>query len=110
MEASGGCTNTIDAIPTQYKDMRPICLLFHLGKIAEQVIAKHLRADLPNMTRQYADTPSLGTTDTLVKLTTDIVDTVDDKNWIGARALMLDFSKAFDKMQPELAVSKLPNA
>lgn len=93
--------------PAQYKDMRPISLLFHLGKIAEQVIAKYLRADLPNMTHQYAYTPSLGTTDALVKFTTDIIDKLDDKNCLGARAVMLDFSKAFDKMQPDLAISKL---
>ena len=93
--------------PTQCKDMRPISLLIQLGILAERVIAKHLRASLPRMTNQYAYTPSLGTTDALVKLTTDIITDLDCKNCIGARALMLDFSKAFDRMQPNIAIRKL---
>ena len=47
------------------------------------------------------------TTDALVKLTTDIITDLDYKNCIGARALMLDFSKAFDRMQPNIASNKL---
>ena len=94
---------------TQYKDMRPISLLFHIGKIAEKIIAKHLRAELPDMPNQYAYTPTIGTTDALVKFTTDIVNSLDDKDCVAVRSLMLDFSKAFDRMRPEIAVNKLLN-
>lgn len=74
--------------------------------IAKQVVAKYLWADLPNMTHQYTYILSLGTTDGLVKFTTDIVDSIHDRNCIGARALMSDFLKASDNMQPQLTVSK----
>ena len=59
------------------------------------------------MTNQYAYSPSLGTTDTLVKLTTDIITDLGCKNCIGARALMLDFCKTCDRMQPNIAIRKL---
>ena len=59
------------------------------------------------MKNQYAYTPSLGTTDALVKFTTDIIDSLDSKECLGVRALMLDFSKAFDRMKPDIAIDKL---
>ena len=93
--------------PSLFKDMRPISLLFHLGKITERLIAQHLRSELPVMENQYAYTPSLGTTDALVKFTTDIIDSLDSKECLGVRALMLDFSKAFDRMKPDIAIDKL---
>ena len=49
---------------SQFKDMRPLSLLFNLGKVTEKLIAnKQLRAELPPMSNQHAYTPSLGTTD-----------------------------------------------
>ena len=59
------------------------------------------------MTHQYAYTPNIGTADALVKFTSDIIDKLDDKECLGVRSLMLDFSKAFDRMQPNIAVNKL---
>ena len=94
---------------TQYKEMRPISLLCHIGKIAEKIMAKHLWAELPDMPNQYAYTPTIGTTDALVKFTTDIVNSLDDKDCVAVRSLMLDFSKAFDRMRPEIAVNKILN-
>ena len=86
--------------PTQFKDMRPISLLFHLGKVTEKVIVHHLWSELPTLPNQFAYTPSLGTTDAVVKFTTDIINALDNRDTVGVRALLLDFSKAFDKMQP----------
>ena len=93
--------------PSQYKDLRPISLLYHLSKIAEKAIVHHLRADLPTFTNQYAYTKGLSTTDALVRLTTDIIKSLDDKETIATQLLLLDFSKAFDRMRPDLAVEKL---
>ena len=93
--------------PSQYKDLRPISLLYHLIKIAEKAIVHHLRADLPTFTNQYAYTKGLSTTDALVRLTTDIIKSLDDKETIATQLLLLDFSKAFDRMRPDLAVEKL---
>jgi hypothetical protein len=93
--------------PTQFKDMRPISLLYHLSKITEKVVAKHLRNDIPQLRHQYAYTPSLGTTDALVKFSTDVSLYLDNKNTITTQALMLDFSKAFDRMRPDYATTKL---
>ena len=59
------------------------------------------------MKNQYAYTPSLGTTDADVKFTTDIIDSLESKECLGVRALMLDFSKAFDRMKPDIAIDKL---
>ena len=81
--------------PSKFKDMRPISLLF-LGKKTERIISKQLRAQLPTMTHQYTYTPNMGTTDALMKFTSDIIDKLDDKESLGVRSLMLDFSKAFD--------------
>lgn len=93
--------------PKTFKDMRPISLLFHLGKITEKVIVALLHADLPPLLHQYAYSKSLSTTDALVKLTTDTVNQLDDKDTIAVQALMLDFSKAFDRMRPDIVISRL---
>ena len=93
--------------PSQLKQMRPISLLHHLGKLTEKVIAKRLRSSLPKLKNQFAYTPRLGTTDALVKLTSDVVRQLDDKNTLAIQTLMLDFSKAFDNMRPDIAITKL---
>ena len=61
------------------------------------------------MPNQYAYTPTIGTTDALVKFTADIVNSLDYKDCVAVRSLMLDFSKAFDCMRPEIAVNKILN-
>ena len=49
----------------------------------------------------------MSTTDALVKFTTEIASSLDDKQNVAVQALMLDFSKAFDKMLPHIAIQKL---
>lgn len=95
--------------PKEYKDMRPISLLFHLSKIAEKVVANHIQTGLPSFIDQFAYTKAIGTTDALVKFSTDLIGSLDDDNNVAAQALLLDFSKAFDRMRPEYAVQKLLN-
>ena len=93
--------------PVKYKDMRPISLLYHLGKVVEKVISRHLKAELPTLSHQYAYTRALSTTDALVKFVSDTVTALDDKTVVANQALMLDFSKAFDRMCPKLAIQKM---
>ena len=78
--------------PTQFKDMRPISLLFHPGKVTEKVTAQHLRSELPTMLNQFAYIPSLGTTVAVVKFTTHIINALDNSDTVGVRALLLNFS------------------
>ena len=93
--------------PKLYKDMRPIALTFHLAKISEKIIAHHIKQELPHLDNQYAYTRGLSTTDALVRFSTDITSNLDNKDTISVRSLLVDFSKAFDRMRPDLAVSKL---
>lgn len=93
--------------PQTFKQLRPISLLFHLGKVTESVISGFIKQDLPQLKDQFAYTKNFSTTDALVKFITDIVHNLDDDKNLAAQALLLDFSKAFDKMLPHLAVKKL---
>ena len=93
--------------PQTFKELRPISLLFHLGKISERIISNHIKKDLPNMHNQYAYTAKIGTTDALAKFSADIATNLDNTDTIAVQALLLDFSKAFDRMRPDLAIEKL---
>ena len=93
--------------PKTFKQLRPISLLFHLGKVTESVISGFIKKELPSLENQFAYTRNLSTTDAVVKFITDIVQNLDDPNNLAAQALLLDFSKAFDKMLPDIAVKKL---
>ena len=93
--------------PHKYKDMRPIALTFHLGKINERVISDLIKCDLPKMRNQYAYTKELSTTDALVKFSSDKSAGLDKTDAVTLQALLLNFSKAFDRMRPDIAVSKL---
>ena len=93
--------------PSCFKEMRPISLLYHLSKVAEKVLLRRLRSHVPLFDDQFAFTKKIGTTDALVKFSTDIVNHLDNKNVLAVEAAMLDFSKAFDKMRPDYTISKL---
>jgi hypothetical protein len=93
--------------PKEFKDMRPISLLYHLAKVAEAVINAILRDSLPQFLNQYAYTNGVGTTDALVKLSTDVVRSLDKTSTIAVQGLLLDFSKAFDLMRPDLVIQRL---
>ena len=93
--------------PKTFKDLRPISLLFHLGKITEKIITKQIRSQLPVLTDQYAYTKDLGTADALVKFSSDISMNLDNSDNIAIQALLLDFSKAFDRMRPDFVLHKL---
>ena len=86
--------------PTQLGDYRPISLLYHLSKVAEKVINNILRQEISGKlnVNQYAYTAGRSTTDALVYFVTKTAQTLDNKNTQAVQTLLLDFSKAFDRM------------
>jgi hypothetical protein len=97
------------SLPTVYKDFRPVSLLYHLGKVAEQVVIGKLRSQLQNVIKrhQFAYLPGLGTTDAILQLVDDCTAELDKKDSKYVQLACLDFSKAFDKLQPALLLRKL---
>ena len=93
--------------PQTFKQLRPISLLFHLGKIAESVLSNLIKQEMPELKDQFAYTKQRSTTNALVNLSTDIAYNLDEKDNIAVQALLPDFSKAFDRMLPDSAVRKL---
>ena len=98
------CNNPITA-----KDYRPITLLWHLGKIAEKVIAKRYKQCLiPRLeTNQFAYLQGRSTTDALLAVLDDWTKSLDNINTSYVSAAMIDFSKAFDRVRHDLLVKKL---
>jgi hypothetical protein len=97
--------------PNSFKDYRPISLLWRLGKIMEKAMMSIYKpVVLPALkTNQFAYLPSLGTVDALVSAVDDWTIALDSKQNIGIQAVLKDFSKAFDKMSPNILLAKLSN-
>ena len=95
--------------PSQYKDYRPISLLFHLGKLAEQVIIDQMRGKLSEIIKpdQYAYQSKIGTVDALLQLVDDITSELDGTGVNCVQLASLDFSKAFDRLQPSIVINKM---
>jgi hypothetical protein len=95
--------------PSVLKDFRPISLLFHLGKVAEEIIIDNMRADLKVSIKndQYGYQPGLSTTDAVLHLLDDFTADLDAKQCDFIQTVCLDFSKAFDCLQPALLVDKM---
>ena len=96
--------------PSTYKDYRPISLLFHLGKLLEQVIISKMKSHLAEVinSNQYAYQQRLSTTDAILQLIDDWTSVLDsDTNVKLIQNACLDFSKAFDRMQHPILISKM---
>ena len=95
--------------PKQYKDYRPISLLFHLGKLAEQIIINKLRGKLADIIepKQFAYQQKIGTVDALLQLIDDITCDLDQLRVKFVQLASLDFSKAFDRLQPAIVLEKM---
>ena len=96
--------------PSTYKDYRPISLLFHLGKLLEQVIISKMKSHLAEVinSNQYAYQQRLSTTDAILQLIDDWTSVLDsDTNVKLIQNACLDFSKAFDRMQHPLLIAKM---
>lgn len=97
------------AKPTSYKDFRPISLLYHLSKVAEQVIINKLKPGLNDIIKsdQYAYQPKIGTVDALLQLVDDITSSIDGFGVKYVQLASIDFSKAFDRLQPQIVIDKM---
>ena len=95
--------------PTEYKHYRPISLLYHLGKISEQVIINKMRSTIDDVIspNQYAYKPGVSATDALLQYVDDITKMLDNPSVKYVQSACLDFSKAFDRLQPALVIDKM---
>lgn len=96
------------ANPQSCNQYRPISLLFHLGKIAEQVIINKLKPHITKLNpSQFAYQKGLSTTDALLQAIDDWIKILDEKPNTVIYTLCLDFSKAFDRVQKSTLSTKL---
>lgn len=58
--------------PLQFKEMKPISLLFHVGNVTDRVITNQLTEKITKLNNQFVYTKFIGTTEALMKLSTDI--------------------------------------
>ena len=95
--------------PTEYKQYRPISLLFHIGKLAEEVVIRKMRHKLDAVIKptQYAYKAGVSTTDALLQYVDDYTKFLDDAKTKFVQSACLDFSKAFDRLQPSIVVNKM---
>lgn len=95
--------------PSVLKIFRPISLFFHLGKLAEQIIISKMNAILTTSISndQYGSKPGISTTDAILHLLGDFTADLDSKICDFVQAVCLDFSKAFDCLQPDVLVEKM---
>ena len=97
------------ACPSKYKDYRPISILFHLGKLSEEVIINKMRSKLEAEIdpAQFAYQPNIGSVDALIKLFDDFTSELDNPNVKFIQSAAMDFSKAFDRLQPAILIEKM---
>ena len=95
--------------PTVYKVFRPISLLFHLGKLAEQVVINKLEGALCDVfaNTRYNYRRKVGTTDALLQLIDDFTLDLDQPNSKYVQLARLDFSNAFDRLRPTILIDKV---
>ena len=95
--------------PKLYKDFSPVSLLFHIGKLCEQVIVNKLKSSVQTAISSslFAYRPKLGTTNAILQLIGDCTADLDDSDNKYVRMACLDFSKAFDKLQPNIVLDKM---
>ena len=97
------------AVPLAPSDFRPISLLCTLSKIIEKLVNKQIVAYLVEHSfldpYQSAYRKNHSTQTALLKLTEDVLDTIDDSE--VTLLVLLDFSKAFDTINHTLLLAKL---
>ena len=95
--------------PSKFKDYRPISLLYHLGKLAEEVVINKMRKRLEEIIEpsQFAYQRNVGTVAALIKLLDDFSAQLDKPDVKFIQSAALDFSKAFDRLQPSILIQKM---
>ena len=95
--------------PQTVDDLRKICGLLNLSKILEKVVCKYLISDMKGSLdkSQYANQKGLSINHYLVKLVDRVLGALDGSTKgenTAVLATYLDWSKAFDRQDPTLAV------
>jgi hypothetical protein len=92
-----------------YKDLRPISILPALSKIIEKVVSEQLTKYLEDNSvlppTQSGFRGKHGTATALAKVTDDVIAAAD--KGMGSILVLLDFSRAFDCLNPSLLLSKM---
>ena len=97
-------------VVSQLNDYRPVALTSVPMKCAEKIILKHLRRETANHQDplQFAYTTKRSPEDAILTMLHNLHQHLD-KPGTYARILFVDFSSAFNTIQPHLLVSKLLN-
>ena len=95
--------------PDRLSQYRPISLLHHIGKVAEEIIPNKLRNAIGEKLNknQYAYQKQLSTTDALLHAVHDWCQDLDDNTTSHITTALIDMSKAFDRLNPNIIISKL---
>ena len=95
--------------PSTPNHYRPISLLFHIGKVAEEVILRKLRIQIEHKleSSQYAYQQEKSTTDALLHVIHDWCSELDKQSKSNVTTCLIDMSKAFDRLDPNILVQKL---
>ena len=88
------------------KDFRPIALTSVIGKCLERLVMKRLAPKL-NDPSQFAYQPNKSTEDALISVIDTVTDHLDRNAKNSIRALFIDFSSAFNTINPATMIRKL---
>lgn len=89
--------------PKQAGDYRPIPLLHHVGKLAEQIILSKLKSGVHGKINncQFAYRENHSTTDALLTIVNDWCIALDDQKTNHIPVTMVDMPEAFGRMHPD---------
>jgi hypothetical protein len=95
-------------LPKVKNDLRPVALTAIVMKTFERIVLKHLKPDIkPHMDKlQFAYSEGKGVDDAALTLQHTLNSHLDNPN-THARVLFVDFSSAFNTIQPHLLMKKL---
>jgi gmma-aminobutyric acid receptor subunit gamma/cGMP-dependent protein kinase 2 len=91
---------------SEAKDFRPIALTSIVGKCLERLVMKRL-SPLLNDPTQFTYKPNRSTEDALITLIDSVTEHLDSNAKNRVRALFIDFSSAFNTINPAILINKL---
>ena len=95
--------------PPNKEEVRPISLLSTPGKLLEKLIIKPIKRTLEDNFghSQYGYKSSTSTTSALIAIQESIVNAFEDTNTRNVLLITFDFSKAFDRVNHDILLSKI---
>jgi hypothetical protein len=92
---------------TSINDFRPLCITNLASKICEKVISQFYRREITVFEDQYAYVKNGGTTVALISMIDEWTRSLDRKEVIAVRVLLLDMTKAFNRMDHTKMITKM---